>query len=87
MAHYTDFKLYWELWGGYPDRDLPFGQPELLWFVAAKNNAARCAVRSDAKGSTELVWHANWQNIPYSLIQPLPALLDEIGAFGEQESR
>jgi hypothetical protein len=82
MSRFSDFKLYWEDWGGYPDRDYPFGNPTLMWLIASKDAAARCMVRSDAKGAMDVSWSARWESIPYTLVEPLPALLDEIGAFG-----
>jgi hypothetical protein len=42
MGRYADFTLYWESWGGYPDREEPFGLPQLTWFVASAGSAARC---------------------------------------------
>jgi len=82
MSRFTYLKLYWEDWGGYPDRDYPFGNPTLMWLIASKETAARCVVRSDVKGSMDVSWSANWEKIPYILIEPMPALLEDIGAFG-----
>jgi len=82
MSRFTEFRLYWEDWGGYPDRDYPFGNPTLTWLIASKEAAARCVVRPDAKGAMDVSWSASWESIPYTLVEPLPALLEEIGAFG-----
>lgn len=82
MSRFTDFKLYWEDWGGYPDRDYPFGNPTLTWLIASKQSAARCIVRSEAEGAMSVNWHASWENVPLALAEPLPALLQDIGAFG-----
>jgi hypothetical protein len=82
MSRFTELKLYWEDWGGYPDRDYPFGNPTLTWLIASKEAAARCVVRSASQGAMDVGWSASWENIPYTLVEPLPALLEEIGAFG-----
>lgn len=83
MGRYTEFTLYWEDWGGYPDRKSPFGLPQLTWFVASPDSAARCLVRSESKGSMEIAWNAEWQQLPRELLDPVPGLLEEAGAFGE----
>jgi hypothetical protein len=82
MAGYTTFTLYWEQWGGYPDRPYPFGNPTLTWVVASPEHAACCAVTSTSRGSTEVSWGAEWRPVARRLIDPLPALLDDVGAFG-----
>jgi hypothetical protein len=82
VAHFTDLKLYWEQWGGYPERDHPFGNPDLVWIVATRGAAARCRVVGVPAGAMEIRWEASWSSIPYPLVEPLPNLLEEIGAFG-----
>ena len=82
MSRFTDLKLYWEDWGGYPDRDYPFGNPTLMWLIASKQSAARCIVRSETAAAMVVNWSASWENIPSALVEPLPALLHDIGAFG-----
>src|SRR5271154_6634430 len=79
MSRFTDLKLYWEDWGGYPDRDYPFGNPTLMWLIASKQAAARCVVRSEAQGAMTVNWSASWENISPTLVEPLPALLHDIG--------
>lgn len=83
MGRYTEFTLYWESWGGYPDRAEPFGLPQLTWFVASAGNAARCVVRSQPEGPTRVTWSAQWEPLPRELLDPVPGLLEEAGAFGE----
>jgi hypothetical protein len=83
MAIFTDFKLYWESWGGYPDRSFPFGNPSLFWLLASGTGAARCAVARDSSGPARDHWTARWEQVPWDLAEPLPALLRECGAFGE----
>jgi hypothetical protein len=83
MGRYTEFTLYWETWGGYPDRAEPFGLPQLTWFVASADSAARCVVRSQPEGSMGVTWSAEWQQLPRELLAPVPGLLEEAGAFGE----
>jgi hypothetical protein len=82
MSHYTDFKLYWEEWGGYPDREYAFGNPSLFWIIAQGEDAVACKVFRTSTGSQTLEDHAEWARIPYELVAPLPALLEEIGVFG-----
>jgi hypothetical protein len=31
----------------------------------------------------DVTWNAKWKGIPYSLVEPLPNLLEEAGAFTE----
>lgn len=81
MSHYTDFKLYWEEWGGYPDREYAFGNPSLFWIIARGDAAGACKVFRTATGSMTSEDHAEWARIPYELVAPLPALLEEIGVF------
>jgi hypothetical protein len=81
MSHYTDFKLYWEQWGGYPDRSYPFGNPNLVWIVATTDSAARCLVHQESRGAMTVEWKANWEQIPYALVAQLIPLLDEACAF------
>jgi hypothetical protein len=81
MSHYTDFKLYWEVWGGYPERTYPFGNPELIWIIASENSAARCQVFSESKGSMTLQWKAEWDKIEYEVVDRLKNVLEDIGAF------
>ena len=85
MAHYTDFKLYWEDWGGYPDRSCPFGEPTLMWVIATKDRTARCIVDRAHRGAMDVTWNAKWKGIPYSLVEPLPNLLEEAGVFTESK--
>jgi hypothetical protein len=81
MSHYTDFKLYWEEWGGYPDREQAFGNPRLLWIIAQGEGAASCKVFRTSTGSMTSEDHAQWTRIRYELVAPLPPLLEEIGVF------
>src|SRR4030095_10794559 len=81
MAGYTTFTLYWEQWGGYPDRPYPFGNPTLTWVVASPEHAACCAGTSTSRGSTGGSWGAKWRPVARRRIDPLPALLDDVGAF------
>jgi len=81
MAHFTEFKLYWEIWGGYPDQDYPFGNPTLVWVIASKDSAVRCLVDGEPRGPMEISWSADWKDIQFSLTEPLPVLLEEAGAF------
>lgn len=83
MGRYTEFTLYWESWGGYPDREEPFGLPQLTWFVASAGSAARCVVRSQPEGPARVTWSAQWQQLPRELLDPVPGLLEAAGAFGE----
>jgi len=83
MGRYTELTLYLEEWGGYPDREASFGLPNLAWFVATADRAARCRVTSEIKGPTKVDRSAQWQQIPRELIDPVPGLLDEAGAFGD----
>jgi hypothetical protein len=81
MSHYTDFKLYWEEWGGYPDREYAFGNPSLFWIIAQGESAVACKVFRTPTGSMTSEDHAEWARIPYELFAPLPALLEEINVF------
>jgi hypothetical protein len=83
VGRYTDFTLYWEKWGGYPERKEPFGLPTLTWFIATADRAMRCLVRSQPKDATTVTWSAEWQQLPRKLLDPVPGLLEEAGAFGE----
>ncbi len=83
MPPFTDFKLYWETWGGYADRDAPFGAPGLVWILASRTEAARCSVTASPKSASEVLWSAQWTPVPQALIEPLPPLLEQIGAFGQ----
>ena len=83
MGRYSDFTLYCETWGGYPHRKEPFGLPTLTWYVATAQNAARCVVESEVKGPMTVTWSAEWQLVPRELLDPIPGLLEEAGAFGE----
>jgi hypothetical protein len=85
MAHFTDLKLYWEEWGGYPERRYPFGEPTLTWILATRDSAARCLIRAESKGAMDVSWTASWAKLPSHLIEPLPALLEDIGAFDSQK--
>jgi hypothetical protein len=86
MAHYTDFKLYWEEWGGYPDREHAFGNPRLFWIIAQGESAAACNVFRTSTGSMTSADHAEWARIPYELFTPLPALLEEINVFDNPQT-
>jgi hypothetical protein len=81
MSPYTDFKLYWEEWGGYADRAEPFGNPSLLWLLAHGENAMACKVYRTIRGSHDIADHARWQRVPYADIAALPGLLEELGAL------
>jgi hypothetical protein len=81
MSHYTEFKLYWEQWGGYPDRTYPFGNPNLVWVIATKDSAARCLVRQESRGAMDVQGKADWERIPYTLVEQLIPLLHEAGVF------
>lgn len=83
VSRYTDFTLYWETWGGYPTRKEPFGLPNLTWFVATADGAMGCRVRAQPKDSMTVTWSAEWQPLPRELLDPLPGLLEEAGAFGQ----
>jgi hypothetical protein len=85
MDRYSDFTLYWEDWGGYADREEPFGLPWLVWVVASADRAARCEVAQRSVSAGEVTWSAGWQRIPRDLVDPLPRLLDEAGAFGNPQ--
>jgi hypothetical protein len=82
MGHYVDVTLYWQRWGGYPDREIPFGPPELWCFVAKEDRAARCLVSPLPDHTPAATPGAGWQQIPPGLLRPVPALLHEAGAFG-----
>jgi hypothetical protein len=82
VGRYTDFTLYWERWGGYPERKEPISLPELTWFIATADSAMRCLVRAHAEGGT-ITWSAQWQRLPRELLDPVPGLLEEAGAFDE----
>ena len=87
-AVYTDFKLYWEAWGGYVDRPAPFGLPNLLWVIASGTKAAFCSVNHviDAlHPHKERGWSAVWQDLDPDVFAPLPGLLTEAGAFGDPQ--
>jgi hypothetical protein len=84
MAHFTDLKLYWEDWSGYPERSNPFGEPTLTWILATRDAAARCLISAEAKGAMDVTWKAGWTKLPFRLVEPLPALLEDVGAFGSQ---
>jgi hypothetical protein len=81
MSPYTDFKLYWEEWGGYANRAEPFGNPSLLWLFASGENAAACKVYRTIHGSQDVADHARWQRFSYTDIAALPALLEELGSL------
>lgn len=83
MSRYTDFKLYVEEWGGYPERDHAFGNPGLFWLIASGDKAARCQVSCIPRGAMGASWEASWTSVPYALVEPIPHLLEEIGAFGD----
>jgi len=85
MAHFTDLKLYWEDWSGYPERSKPFGEPTLTWILATRDAAARCLIRAEAKGAMDVTWKAGWTKLPFRLVEPLPAILEDVGAFGSQK--
>lgn len=82
MSHYTDFKLYWEEWDGYPDREHAFGNPNLFWTIAQGESAVACKVFRTSTGSMTSADHAQWARMPCEIFAPLPALLEEIGVFG-----
>ncbi len=81
MGHFTDFKLYWEVWGGYPDRSHPFGNPELLWVIASENSAVRCRVFPEAKGAMTIDWNVKWEKIALDVVGQIKNILEEIGAY------
>jgi hypothetical protein len=82
MGRFVDCRLYWEEYGSYPDRDQPFGLPSLVW-VIAKDKAARCRVSAEPKSASEVLWSADWKQVPYATVQGLKDMLEEVGAFGE----
>jgi hypothetical protein len=83
VGRYTEFTLYWEQWGGYANRETPFGLPRLAWFIASPEGAMRCLVAAQHKGPMDRTWGADWQQIPGRLLGPIPGLLEEAGAFGQ----
>ena len=82
IQRYPAFTLYWEAWGGYADRDEPFGLPRLVWVVASAGRAARCVVAQRPVSASEVTWSTAWRRIPRDLVEPLPVLLEQAGAFG-----
>jgi hypothetical protein len=80
MSRYTQFKLYWEDWTGYPDQSHPWAEPTLVWIVATRETASRCLVDRQAKDN-KVIWNANWQALPYSKVRELVRLLHEVGVF------
>lgn len=78
MGRYTDFRLYWEIWNGYPDREEPFANPNLVWVIASDDNASVCSVRREPGPSAhEIVWNARWRRLAVDEFRDLLGLLDQ----------
>jgi hypothetical protein len=81
MSRYTDFKLFWETYGGYPDR--AFQSPDLIWIVGSGASAARCKVERVRNHLGPRTFTAVWETIPYEPVEAFKVMLDEIGAFDQ----
>jgi hypothetical protein len=81
MAHYTDFKLYWEQWGGYPDRAESFGNPSLLWILSQGENVGGCKVYRTTQGSQDVTDHAVWRHLSATDIEALKCLIQQCSTY------
>jgi hypothetical protein len=77
MSHYTDFKLYWEQWGGYPAEAKSFGNPSLLWILSKGENLGGCKVYRTIQGSQDITDHAVWRQLANVDIEALKCLIQE----------
>jgi hypothetical protein len=83
MGRYASFSLYWESWGGYPERSYPFGGPTLVRVLASADFASVTLVGERSEGPQRLVTKARAERLPAELVTPLPGLLAAAGAFGD----
>lgn len=71
---YTSFSLYWESWGGYPDRETPFGAPTLVRVLASASYASVTLVGNRPSGP-DVITAARTEPLSLDLVTPLPGLL------------
>ncbi len=71
---YATFSLYWERWGGYPDRSYPFGAPSLVRVLASSGGASVTLVDERSSGP-DVMTVARTSRLPVELVSPLPGLI------------
>ena len=80
---YTDFSLLWTNFGGYADREEPFGVPTTVCMISKGDRACCLKNWRESVTANEVRNLAAWQEVSTEMLRELRDALSTIGVFDE----